>query len=265
MVEAKNRFCQERKFFFLGRISHCYLVQGQKKRDDIREQIAAGIDPAVSRKTEKAKASSEGSFELVGREWHSKINSQWSEEHAKTIMPRLERDVFPYIGIRPVEEISSPEMLAVIIRVESRSPELAKRVKSPAARSTVTLLPQAKPPSLREAHKLTGQGRYVFPSARSASRPMSNNTVNAAMRRMRIDTREELTGHGFRAMARTILDEVIGFRAELIEHQLAHAVRDPLGRACNRTTHLPERKKMMQAWADRGGSVRASTRCRLFK
>jgi integrase len=79
---------------------------------------------------------------------------------------------------------------------------------------------------------------------------MSNNTVNAAMRRMGIDTREELTGHGFRAMARTILDEVLGFRPELIEHQLAHAVRDPLGRAYNRTTHLPERKKMMQAWAD---------------
>jgi integrase len=79
---------------------------------------------------------------------------------------------------------------------------------------------------------------------------MSNNTVNAAMRRMGIDTKEELTGHGFRAMARTILDEVMGFRVELIEHQLAHAVRDPLGRAYNRTTHLPERKKMMQAWAD---------------
>jgi integrase len=67
---------------------------------------------------------------------------------------------------------------------------------------------------------------------------------------MGIDTREELTGHGFRAMARTVLDEVLGFRPELIEHQLAHAVRDPLGRAYNRTTHLPERRKMMQAWAD---------------
>ena len=103
---------------------------------------------------------------------------------------------------------------------------------------------------LREIHQLTGTGRYVFPSARSASRPMSNNTVNAAMRRMGIDTKQELTGHGFRAMARTILDEVLRFRPELIEHQLAHAVRDPLGRAYNRTKHLPERKTMMQAWAD---------------
>ena len=70
------------------------------------------------------------------------------------------------------------------------------------------------------------------------------------MRRMGIDTKQELTGHGFRAMARTILDEVLGFRPELIEHQLAHAVRDPLGRAYNRTSYLPERKAMMQAWSD---------------
>ena len=103
---------------------------------------------------------------------------------------------------------------------------------------------------LRELHQLTGGGRYLFPSSRSASRPMSNNTVNAAMRRMGIDTQNELTGHGFRAMARTILDEVLGFRPDFIEHQLAHAVRDPLGRAYNRTAHLPERKKMMQGWAD---------------
>lgn len=67
---------------------------------------------------------------------------------------------------------------------------------------------------------------------------------------MGIDTKQELTGHGFRAMARTILDEVLGFRPELIEHQLAHAVRDPLGRAYNRTSYLPERKAMMQAWSD---------------
>lgn len=70
------------------------------------------------------------------------------------------------------------------------------------------------------------------------------------MRRMGIDTKTEISGHGFRAMARTILDEVLGFRPELIEHQLAHAVRDPLGRAYNRTAHLPERHKMMQVWAD---------------
>jgi len=102
---------------------------------------------------------------------------------------------------------------------------------------------------LRELHPYTGQGEYVFPSARGRDRPMSENTVNAALRRMGFDS-DTMTGHGFRAMARTILDEVLGFRPDYIEHQLAHAVRDPNGRAYNRTAHLPERRKMMQAWAD---------------
>jgi integrase len=103
--------------------------------------------------------------------------------------------------------------------------------------------------TLRELHALTGTGRYVFPSARTGERPMSDNAVLAAMRRLGI-AKDEMSGHGFRAMARTILDEVLGFRPDLIEHQLAHAVRDPNGRAYNRTAHLPERRKMMQAWAD---------------
>ncbi len=74
--------------------------------------------------------------------------------------------------------------------------------------------------------------------------------MNAALRRMGIDTKTEITAHGFRAMARTVLDEELLFRPELIEHQLAHCVKDPLGRAYNRTTHLPERKIMIQTWAD---------------
>ncbi len=102
---------------------------------------------------------------------------------------------------------------------------------------------------LKELQPLTGCGQYVFPGARSAARPMSDNAILAAMRRMGID-KEEMSGHGFRAMARTILDEVLGFRPDYIEHQLAHAVRDPLGRAYNRTTHLDARRGMMQEWAN---------------
>lgn len=102
---------------------------------------------------------------------------------------------------------------------------------------------------LRELHPLTGRGRYVFPSARSPKRPMSNNAVLSALRRMGF-AKDEMSGHGFRAMARTVLDETLHFRPDYIEHQLAHAVRDPNGRAYNRTAHLPERRKMMQAWAD---------------
>jgi integrase len=102
---------------------------------------------------------------------------------------------------------------------------------------------------LRELKPLTGRGRFVFPSVRTSERPMSNNTILAALRGMGY-SKDEMTGHGFRAMARTILDEVMGVRPDIIEHQLAHTVKDPLGRAYNRTKHLVERREMMQRWAD---------------
>jgi len=102
---------------------------------------------------------------------------------------------------------------------------------------------------------LTRRSEFVFPGVRSSKRPMSENTINAALRNLGFDG-NTITGHGFRAMARTVLDEVLGFRPDYIEHQLAHAVRDPLGRAYNRTAHLAERKKMMQAWADYLDSLR---------
>lgn len=102
---------------------------------------------------------------------------------------------------------------------------------------------------LQELHPLTGGDSFIFPSARSNTRPMSDNAILAALRRLGI-SKEEATGHGFRATARTLLDEVLGVRPDIIEHQLAHAVRDPNGRAYNRTAHLIERKKMMQDWAD---------------
>ncbi|MTI52848.1 MAG: DUF4102 domain-containing protein [Alcanivorax sp.] len=102
---------------------------------------------------------------------------------------------------------------------------------------------------LEELHLLTGRGRYVFPSARGASRCLSENTVRIALRAMGYD-KDTMTAHGFRAMARTILDEVLGCRVDWIEHQLAHAVRDANGRAYNRTAHLEGRAWMMQQWAD---------------
>lgn len=102
---------------------------------------------------------------------------------------------------------------------------------------------------LRELQLYTGKSRYVFPCARSHARPMSENAVNGALRRMGF-SKEEICGHGFRAMARTIMDEVLQVRVDLIEHQSAHAVKDPLGRVYNRTSFLPERREMMQKWAD---------------
>jgi integrase len=103
--------------------------------------------------------------------------------------------------------------------------------------------------TLKELQWLTGNGRYVFPSARGGSRPLSENGVRTALRTMGYSN-EDMTAHGFRAMARTLLDEVLGFRIEWIEQQLAHAVRDANGRAYNRARHLEQRRDMMQRWAD---------------
>jgi len=102
---------------------------------------------------------------------------------------------------------------------------------------------------LKELYPITGRGKYVFPSARGRSRALSENGVRTALRTIGY-TNEQITPHGFRAMARTILDEVLGFRVDWIEHQLAHAVRDPNGRAYNRTSHLEGRVQMMQQWSD---------------
>jgi len=120
----------------------------------------------------------------------------------------------------------------------------------------VPLAPQAVS-ILKELQALTGRGRYLFPSARSPQRPMSNNAVLSALRRMGYAT-DEMSGHGFRAMARTVLDEVLHFRPDYIEHQLAHAVKDPNGRAYNRTAHLAERRKMMAGWADYLDALKAA-------
>ncbi|MBS0339212.1 MAG: integrase arm-type DNA-binding domain-containing protein [Proteobacteria bacterium] len=102
---------------------------------------------------------------------------------------------------------------------------------------------------LRDLYTFSGHGRYVFPSIRTGERCMSENTVAAALRGMGY-AQDVMTAHGFRAMARTVMDEVLGERPDLIEHQLAHTVKDPNGRAYNRTAHLPARREMMQRWSD---------------
>jgi len=325
------------------------ILGARDLRDEARKLLASGIDPSEHRKATKASRAhrAANSFEVVAREWFAKLEPTWNAAHADRIIRRLERDIFPWIGGRPIAEVTSPELLAVLRRVEARGAlETAHRALSncgqifryavatgrterdPSAdlrgalspvkgehfaavtdpakigellraidgyqgtatvqcalrlaplvfvrpgelrkakwadidldaaewRFTVTktgtahIVPLASQAVaiLRELHSLTGQGQFVFPGARTNDRPMSDNAVLAALRRLGIP-KEEMSGHGFRAMARTILDEELGFRPDLIEHQLAHAVRDPNGRAYNRTAHLPERRKMMQKWAD---------------
>lgn len=117
----------------------------------------------------------------------------------------------------------------------------------------------------KELYLLTGNGRYVFPGARTAERPMSDAAINAALRRMGYDTKTEITAHGFRAMARTILAEELHVIPDVIEHQLAHKVPDALGTAYNRTKFLKERKAMMQQWADYLDKLKAGAEVVAFK
>jgi len=345
----KYRFGGKEKRISLGVYPDVSLKDARERRDEARKLLANGIDPGENRKAAKASKAERAanSFETVAREWFAKHSGNWSPHHALRIMNRFERDIFPWLGGKPVADITAPQLLATIRRIEGRGAlETAHRTLGScgqvfryavatgrAERDPSTDLRGALPPVkgnhfasvteptkvaevlraldgyqgtlpvqcalrlaplvfvrpgelrhaqwedidleaaewrytvtktdtkhivplatqavdiLRELQPLTGRGRYLFPSARSTKKPMSDNAILAAMRRMGIE-KHEMTGHGFRAMARTILDEVLGVRPDLIEHQLAHAVRDPNGRAYNRTAHLPERKKMMQEWAD---------------
>ncbi|MFL6676110.1 MAG: tyrosine-type recombinase/integrase [Massilia sp.] len=347
----KYRFDNKEKLLSLGVYPDVGLKDARERRDAARKLLADGIDPGVNRKAQKAARQDRAanSFELVAREWYEKFSPSWVEAHGSRIIRRLERDIFPHLGGRPVAEVTAPELLATVRRIENRGavetahralgncgqvfryaiatgradrdpsadlrgalppvkgehfaavtePKLAGELlrtldgyqgtltvscalrlaplvfvrpgelraaewseidlggaewRIPAERMKMAndhIVPLAAQAVaiLREIRELTGAGRFVFPSARSGSRPMSDNAILAAMRRMGI-SKEEMSGHGFRAMARTILDEVMGVRPDLIEHQLAHAVKDPNGRAYNRTAHLAERRKMMQQWAD---------------
>lgn len=337
------------KLLSLGVYPDVGLKDARQRRDDARKLLADGIDPGENRKAVKAAKVERGanSFEVVAREWYAKYSPNWAEHHGDRIIRRFERDIFPWVGGRPIADVTAPELLAAVRRIENRgaletahralgncgqvfryaiatgraqrdptgdlrgalppvkgehfaavtepkqAAELLRTLDNyqgtlPVAcalrlaplvfvrpgelrsaewtdidldtaewRYTVTktktehIVPLATQAVaiLRELHALTGSGRYVFPGARTNGRPMSDNAILAAMRRMSIG-KDEMSGHGFRAMARTILDEVLEVRTDLIEHQLAHAVKDPNGRAYNRTAHLPERKKMMQQWAD---------------
>lgn len=337
----------------LGKYPGVSLARAREKRQAAKTQLADGINPSTARQAEAATGRERGanSFEAIAREWFIKFSPTLAPSHSKVTWGRLLKDLFPYLKNRPVAEITPPEILAVVRRIESRGAlETAHRVlrlagqifryaisTGRAERDPTQDLRGALPPYekkhlaaltrdsdrprliellrtlesyqgsatvkaalklaplvvvrpgelrqalwenfdldnsewrflitktktqhivplsrqaveiLRELHQLTGEFRYVFPSPRTpATRPMSENAVLVALRSMGF-TKDEMTGHGWRAVFRTIGDEELGFRVDLIEHQLAHVVNDSLGRAYNRTTHLAERKIMMQVWAD---------------
>jgi integrase len=151
----------------------------------------------------------------------------------------------PLVFVRP-GELRSAEWIEIDLdAAEWRIPGHKMKMQNdhivPLAKQAVDIL--------RALHAMTGHGKYVFPSIRTGDRCMSENTINAALRSLGFG-KDVMTGHGFRAMARTILDEVLEERVDYIEHQLAHTVKDANGRAYNRTAHLPARRLMMQRWAD---------------
>jgi integrase len=151
----------------------------------------------------------------------------------------------PLVFVRPGELRTAEWVEINLDAAEWRIPSQKMKMKVdhivPLSKQAVEILLALKP--------VTGHGRFIFPSIRTGERPMSENTINAALRGMGYAA-DIHSAHGFRAMARTIMDEVLGERVDLIEHQLAHAVKDPNGRAYNRTSHLPARRVMMQVWAD---------------
>lgn len=345
----KYRFDGKEKLLAFGTYPDVNLSMARDKREEARKCLRDGIDPSEQRKAMKTATIGRqaDSFEVIARDWFAKYSPSWAVSNSSKIISRLERNIFPWLGNKPITEITAPMLLKVLRLIEARgAKETTRRVlrycsrifhyaiasgkaqhdpalgllgalappksKHLAAETdpkrfgellrvidgykgtlivycalrlaplvfvrpgelraaqwadidldkaewrfivTKTKTPHIVPLStqavaiLQEIQPLTGSGRYVFPSARSGDRPMSDNAILGALRRLGIG-KEEASGHGFRATARTLLDEVLGFRPDFIEHQLAHAVRDPNGRAYNRTSHLAERKKMMQAWAD---------------
>ncbi|WP_269619956.1 tyrosine-type recombinase/integrase [Zhongshania sp. BJYM1] len=354
----KYRFGGKEKRLSIGVYPATSLKKARQLREQARQHLSNGVDPSALKQITKLTntTAAANSFKLVALEWFSKQKPIWAENHWSKVERMMERDLFPFLGSRPLNGITPPELLAVLRKIESRGAlESAKRTKQIAGqifrygvatarcerdpaqdlngalanpikqhRSAITdpklvgpllnaldgyqgtavvnaalrlapltfvrpgelrtakwaeidfdkaewryyvtktksdhIVPLCKQAIdiLRELQPLTCNSEYVFPSARTLSRPMSDNAVLSAMRRMGIG-KDEMCGHGFRAMARTILDEELHFRPDWIEHQLAHAVKDVHGRAYNRTAHLPERKKMMQAWADYLDNLKAQT------
>lgn len=344
------RFQGKRKTLALGVYPDVSLSQARDRLVEARKLLADGIDPGEYRKAAKAKNDmlAVSRFEVVAREWFEKKRGQWVDSHAVTVISRLEGNVFPRLGARPISEITAPELLEVLRTIEARGAvELAHRVKQvcsqvfryaiacglaerdPSAdlrgalashktKSMATItnpkqvgellraisgyqghvatrcalqfapltfvrpgelrhaewsemnldLAEWKIPAekmkmkrphivplsrqavavLREIEPLTGAGRYVFPSLRTGDRPMSENTILAALRRLGY-SKDEMTGHGFRAMASTLLHEQ-GWKSDVIERQLAHVEKNSVKAAYNYAEHLPERREMMQAWAD---------------
>ena len=378
----RYRFGGKEKTLALGEYPIRTLLAARDLAYEARKQILNGIDPmqikADARQAQVIKEQQQehddaSMFEVVARDWFEKHKSSlnWEANHSSKIIGRLENDIFPFIGKRPIAEITAPELLATVRRIEARGAlETAHRALSECGRvfryavacglaqrdpsgdlkgalppyrknnhfaaitdtklvgdllrdidgysgTTVVrcafaLSPRLflRPGELRKlewswidfdeclitipytAHKtgkktqdphlvplsrqsieilkevqhLTGDDKYVFPGARDRNRPMSDNAVRSAMRRLGW-TGDEMTPHGFRAMASTIMDDM-GYKQEWLERQLAHHEPNKVKAAYKRKLYLmymPERKKMMQEWSDYLDSLRSGAKIIPYK
>ena len=338
------------KMLALGKYPEVRGPEARKRAGAARQAVSEGRDPAAEKLAakERARFGAATDFESVARQWHAKI--ELADNTRAKHLAFFEKDVFPWIGKRPIAELSAPHLLSVLRRIESRGAvDVARRTHNlcgrvfryavghglcerdpsqdielgdilPATsvqhhasvtdpneagallraiegftgsfvtRCALRLAPlvfvrpgelrhaewrefdfdksewripgskmkmgeqhivplsQQAVAILRDIQPLTGQGCYVFPGERTTERPMSENTINAALRRMGY-TKNEMTGHGFRSMASTLLHE-LGHPHAVIERQLAHGERNKVSASYNFAEYLPERRLMMQAWAD---------------
>lgn len=361
----KYRFNDKEKTLSLGTYPEIKLAGARARRDEARELVANDVDPSVSRKAEKQAKSGNilNSFEVIAREWLTTKMKGKSEGYQLNVLRRFELYLFPWIGKRPISELSAPDLLDAVRRIEklnkvetayrtlqaagqvfryavqtgralrdvtgdlkgALTPSVTKHMPAFTEPEQVAELMRAidgftgtltvqtalrlaplvfvRPSELRKAkwsdmdlkagewryfvsktktehivplstqaielleniQPYSGMAEFVFQGGHNPDKAMSEAAINAALRRMGYDTKTQITGHGFRAMARTILHERLNMDPNIIEHQLAHAVPDALGSAYNRTKFLEQRKIMMQKWADYLDELKAGAKIITFK
>lgn len=355
---VKYKFQGREKLLTLGTYPELSLKEAREACAVAKKQLAAGTDPSAEKKL-KAK-SLQTTFEAVAREWHANQTDVWTKNYAKDVMERIDKNIFPYLGNRPIAEITPPELLAVLRKIEIRgavdqahrvrgicslifryaiatgraerdtAADLRGALKNRAAKPRAAITEPAaiggllraiddftgtytvkaglqllaltflRPsevrlgewseinfeeriwripakrmkmrlehlvPLSRQAmeildllHEMSGDGRLMFPGLRSPEKAISDATFIAALRRMGY-AKDEMCAHGFRAMASTLLNEQ-GYSADVIEKQLAHNPREKIRGIYNRAEYLPERRKMLQEWADYLDTLRAGTQQR---
>lgn len=356
----KYRFGGKEKLLSFGVYPEITLADAREKRDAARKLLANDTDPGLVKQLTKQSTqhAGENTFKALALEWFTKFAAQWVPGYRDKVMQRLENNIFPWLGNRPINEITAPELLLALRRIEARGAiDTAHRTRQycsqifryaiatgrserdpsvdlrgaippkktnhyatitepkaiadllqsiqgykgyyivkcalelapllfvrpgelryaewseinfesaewriPAAKMKMRdphIVPLATQTTsiLRQLHSITGHGKYLFPSIRTKDRPISENTVNAALRRLGY-TKEEMTSHGFRSMASTLLNEQ-GWHRDAIERQLSHTERNAIRAAYNYAEYLPERRKMMQHWADYLDGLVSNTR-----